>query len=55
MYLGHLDRPFMPLGRRGDASAIPDTPEDHDSLVLEETAMYGGYQRQVNAKVMPAR
>jgi hypothetical protein len=55
MYQGALARPFAPLGRRGDAASIPDTPDDRDSLVLEETARYGGFTREVNAKVMPAR
>ncbi|GBF96378.1 citrate (Si)-synthase [Raphidocelis subcapitata] len=51
MYMGQMERPFVSLGRRGDAAVIPGS-EDAESLVLEETAMYGGYQRQVKAKAM---
>lgn len=60
MYTGALERAFVPLGRRGDASAIPNHDEaashlDVDALVLEETARYGGYQREVKAKAMGMR
>jgi hypothetical protein len=52
MYMGNMDRAFVPIGRRGDAAVIPHS-EDAESLLMEETAVYGGYQREVKAKAMP--
>jgi hypothetical protein len=54
MYMGALDRAFVPIGRRGDAAVIPNT-DDAESLLLEETASYGGYQREVKARAMVPR
>lgn len=53
MYMGHMERPFVPVARRGDAAVIPNGDDDVDAL-LEETAMYGdgAYQRAVTARVM---
>jgi hypothetical protein len=54
MYMGAPQRAFVPLGRRGDAAAIPGA-DDAETLELEETARYGGFTREVKAKAMVPR
>jgi hypothetical protein len=57
MYMGSLERAFVPIGRRGDAQHIPHSLDAaaEEALALEETAAYGMYQRSISARAAPMR